>query len=242
VLRGLTPHITTEPSAMVEGYVAGEVVHVDGVVANGRLVLRWPSRYVNDMLGWHGDEGWNGSVMLAPADPRTAALSAFAERVVAAMPTPPATAFHAEIFCRPDGSLALCEIASRIGGGRINAMIEAAFGVNLLRVQMRSQAGVDRAPAPVTAPPREFAGFAIVRPRPGVLRELPAAMPFAWAQAYRRSAKVGQTLKDAASSVDAIASFVTTGASPDAVLERLRLATGWLQEHIVVGEPAEVPA
>ncbi|MGF1431017.1 ATP-grasp domain-containing protein [Kitasatospora sp. LaBMicrA B282] len=127
---------------MAESFVTGELCHVDGVMADGRIVHAWPGQYSSGVAEYLAADTFISSVLLAAEDPRRAVLMAFAAELIAALPAAPdPIAFHLEAWICPDGRVVLCEIASRAGGALIAETYERAFGVHLAREGLRLQCG-----------------------------------------------------------------------------------------------------
>lgn len=221
------------PDLEVERFVPGEMYHVDGLVLNGELVHCWPSRYTNGCLAFQ-DGKLNGSYLLGKENPLTDRLVAFVTEVLAALPTPATTSFHAEVFHTPEDELVFCEIASRTGGGPIREMVRQGFGIDLTQAWVQAQAGL-----PVTLPraslgegPQRPSGFLLIPARHGVLRKMPTEPYADWVTKQVISARPGQAFTGSVSSVDAIASFLVDGESADQVANRIEELASWYEQAV----------
>lgn len=120
---------------ILESFVPGRMCHVDGLVAQGRTVLAWPSQYQYDLASYGSDPGARIDLTLDPDDPLTERLLSLTNRVLAALREPGGRmqdfGFHAEIFHTPDDRLVLCEIACRPGGAKVREVFHSMFGFNL---------------------------------------------------------------------------------------------------------------
>lgn len=220
----------------VERFIEGAQYHVDGLVLGGKMVLCWPSRYLGDCLSFTRG-GFTASTMLAPGNPLVSRLRAVAAEVLGILPTPAATSFHLEVFETADGELHFCEIASRTGGGLINASMELAFGVNITELFVRSQAGqaIDVAALGEWArAPRGLFGWGLVPPQPGVFQgyrqespDLPFVVSHEWMVAK------GTRSEGAMGSGDRIAGFIVAADPEQSSDERLRAVWRWTCENAI---------
>jgi hypothetical protein len=231
VARGLSPRIMDDASTMVETFVEGAMYHVDGLVVEGELVLHWPSLFLGDQREtWERDEPLMGATV-DPGDPLREPLQALLRRVLAVLPTPASTTFHCEIFRTADDRLLLSEIASRVGGVRVNDAIRLAFdGFNLIESTVKAECGVALARRPPELP-LQAAGWVMIPPRAGVVEAIPAELPFPWVWGYRALAAPGQVLERATSSGEAYISFLVHAPTHAEAVARLREATGWALAH-----------
>ena len=116
---------------LLEEYIPGSVYHVDSIVWNHKIVFTNVSRYVKPPF-----DIWNfGGVFCTQTlpegyeeEPEVAEMN---KRVVKAMKIQRGVT-HAE-FIRSvkDGQIYFLEIAARVGGARIDMMVEAATGLNM---------------------------------------------------------------------------------------------------------------
>lgn len=125
----------------VERFVEGAMLHIDGLVADGRIRYSCVARYVNSCLSWMTDD-FVGSHALAIDDPLRERAQAFADEVIASLPDPEIAAFHLEVFHTPSDDLVFCEIASRTGGGLIARAWELTTGRHPTRDWLRLLAGL----------------------------------------------------------------------------------------------------
>lgn len=163
------------PGHVLEGFVDGEVVHVDGLLLGGRPIFALPAVYTElGCLAHLADRG-NGSYLLPADHPAHADLVTELWRVVDALPPAPNLVLHAEFFIRPGQRPVLCEIASRLPGHPIPPMIDRALGTDLRALWLRAEAGLPAALA-VPDPIPLVANYGLP-PRLGTLAELPAQVP-----------------------------------------------------------------
>jgi biotin carboxylase len=128
----------------VEEFISGPVVHFDGLVADGRVVVLVASRYLNTCLAFA--EGQPLGSYQRPLQPGE---SAWAQRVLSAVSIRQGS-FHLEAI-EHHGELVFLEVANRFGGADVVATVELATGVHLPSAELAVLTGGD-APAPHEAP------------------------------------------------------------------------------------------
>ncbi|MFF4763814.1 acetyl-CoA carboxylase biotin carboxylase subunit family protein [Streptomyces sp. NPDC001292] len=154
---------------LLESFTAGDVLHVDGFMHNGRVLYVQASRYLNNCLSFH-DALPLGSVQLDRDGAEHARLARFAERVVGALPQVDFSPFHLEVFRKPgSGDLLFCEIACRLGGAHIMEALTYATGVNPARLWIRHQIGLQNGPQTPMADTGRRYGWLLIPPRRGRL-------------------------------------------------------------------------
>jgi hypothetical protein len=223
---------------MVEGFVQGDMLHVDGLAIDGALRFAAASRYVHGCLAFQDGRSL-GSVLLDPATTLAERAIAMTSRVIAALPASPLVAFHLELFHTPDDRLLLCEIASRTGGGKIIETIDVAWGVHLNRCWVRAAVGLDPELASRPAP-SPYAGFLVIPPRRAVLTAVPPVPPVPWCVEYLAPHAPGAKLGKAVASVDHVAMMVVQGSSPEEVEARLLELDTWFAGETRWKEPDDV--
>jgi biotin carboxylase len=131
-------------SSQIETFVPGQMFHVDGLVIAGRIAFIHPSRYLNDCLS-HRRNDWVASLPLSTQDAAYERLVEATRSVLAQLPTPVHTAFHAELWITPDDRVVFCEIASRIGGGMIRPTVRYCFGIDIHKEWLYAECGLPSA-------------------------------------------------------------------------------------------------
>jgi len=218
-----------------ERYIPHEMYNVDGMVINGELRVGWPSATTSGLLYQQGD--LQRATFLEPGEAPQPDLVALLERVLAALPTPRNTVFHAEMFRTTDGSLMLNEIGCRIGGARVWDQFRLGFDVDLIGSVVKANYGVDRDGPVVGAKPVALSGWAMVACPPGVVRSVPADCPVPNVWIYDSYVAAGDTIAPPVESTDAVAAFVAQGETRAACDATLQKAVAWYQSTIEI-EPA----
>ncbi|HEX2581656.1 MAG TPA: hypothetical protein VHL08_06745 [Dongiaceae bacterium] len=235
--QSAVPSAEFEPYLMAEAFVAGDLYHVDGLVADGEILINWPSQYVNSNISFKDDVSL-GSVTLAPENPLTDRLRDFTKQVLRALPTPSDTTFHAEIFHVEDDRLILCEIASRTGGGLIPRSVPTAQGLqkSLNEYWFRALCGLPafskgerNRDATVQA-----AGWILFPSVSGTVTSIPKACPYPWGESYRLLVDDGDVKDKAVSAIDYMASLFVTGKDEVEVRDRIAMADKWFWQSTVI--------
>lgn len=184
------------PNHIVEEFVPGTVVHVDGLMVAGKPVFALPAVYTElGCLAHLADEG-GGSSLLPPEHPWSAPLVEELWNVVRAMPPADDLLLHAEFFVSEGRTPVLCEIASRLPGHPIPPMLDRALGTSLQQVWTRVAAGLRfdaEALAERAAEGRMVANYGLP-PRLGTLAALPDGPPLeceGWVHDLDSGAAVG---------------------------------------------------
>ena len=129
---------------LVEEYVPGDVYHVDSIIWNKQLLFSQISRYVRPPF-----DIWNyGGVFCTRTLPHgyeeEPQVYDMNKRVVESMGLVRGVT-HAEfIRSKIDGQIYFLEIAARVGGARIDMMVEAATGLNMWREWARLEVAYAR--------------------------------------------------------------------------------------------------
>jgi phosphoribosylaminoimidazole carboxylase (NCAIR synthetase) len=201
----------TEPM-IVEAWVGGRFLTVDGMMAKGQILQIWPS-FTTANLEIVSNSSLLQSCMLTPSDPLIGSVTELVARTIDTLPpVDMPTAFHAEVFAAPSGALTLCEIACRPGGCGHVPVYELAFGVNLFAQTLLGQAGL-------TAPIPELrhihnaaAGFVWFPPEPKHLARLPRTCPVPGVVRYETVAAEGSDYAAPRSVADHVARAFLLGA------------------------------
>lgn len=214
---------------MAEKFVSGQMMHVDGILAGGDMEIAWPSTLTSQLAFHDGHPTF--SIHLDAADPAVARARSVVQAALHALPCPALTIFHAEIWRLNDDSLALNEIASRLGGGRIRTTIAATFGTDMARryVQGAVSPGVLAADIPA-AVPRKLGGFVTIPPVKGRIESVADIPEWLRGELVEASvsAKPGQAFPgDAVSAADSMAVAVATGNDRTEVMARLNSFVEW---------------
>jgi biotin carboxylase len=146
-----------------EEYVAGDILHVDGLVQEGSLAFIKASRYLSTCLDFNQGVPL-GSVMIDNSV-LNARIRTFTVATLRALELATG-AFHLELFHTPDDELVFLEIGARVGGGEIPFLTKDLFGVDLVREWVKLQLGESAAPCGESEP--VLGGFLMMPEPPSV--------------------------------------------------------------------------
>lgn len=219
-----------EGNLEVEEFIEGDMYHIDGLINDNKIIINWPSLYINGCLAFQEGK-YLGSHMLSKDNPLTKKLQNFVHSILEKFPTPSSTAFHAEVFHTKNNELILCEIASRVGGAKINDVIEKAFNINLLKNSVQGQAGIQNK-IEIMDTPNLLYGWALIPPQEGILEEWPSEeLPIDVVE-YEFHGNVGQKFTGANLSIDKIATFIVSGKDEVAIKNKIDTLTTWFSKNV----------
>jgi biotin carboxylase len=220
---------------LAEEYLDHELYLFDGIVSGGRPAWSWCS-WMSSNLGHRSGRPLVCSTMDVD-DPLRHEITELGTAALEAMPLPDHTTFHMELFGTASRGLVVNEVASRVGGARIDAMLAQAFGVGPVEAYLSGVVRPSARPLPA-ALPRQMASFAMARPRAGVLTGLPLTCTLPGVTRYEPLAALGARLSDPVNVVSAIASVITVGPDRSVADARLADAVEWLEKRTEIVGPA----
>ncbi|MFD5920093.1 ATP-grasp domain-containing protein [Kitasatospora sp. NPDC058201] len=128
-------------AVLVQSYVPHEILHVDGVAADGDLRVWRASRYLNTCLDFTRGDALGSAEIDDPA--LLKAVGEFTRRAVLAMSAEP-WVFHLELFASADGSepeFHVLEVGARPGGAEVPFVWREVHGVDLMAAAVDIQLG-----------------------------------------------------------------------------------------------------
>ncbi|GAA2435017.1 hypothetical protein GCM10010191_57010 [Actinomadura vinacea] len=155
---------------LVEEFVDGAELQIDGVVRDGEIEFLAVSKYLQNLIEVR-DGGLNASIVLDPADEpeRYARARGLADAALRALRHRNGI-FHMEVFDQP-GGLVFGECAGRVSGGRTDVLLAEKFGVDLHDEWALSVLGEPSQVAPAKS--EATFGDIYLTPPPGRLIEIP---------------------------------------------------------------------
>lgn len=118
----------------LEEFVTGDILHFDGLVADGELLTTTASRYVGTCLGYA-----NGEPLGSFHFPLSSLAREWTSTVLSAVGIRNGS-FHLEAIDSPEG-LVFLEIGNRVGGADVVTTFELATGVHLPSEELRILVG-----------------------------------------------------------------------------------------------------
>ncbi|MFC6986754.1 ATP-grasp domain-containing protein [Streptomyces cirratus] len=163
---------------LIESFVPGEELHVDGAVRDGRIVVVSVSRYLHNVVEVHrGRLVASATLDAGSGKALPDALAALTERALCAIGHTDGV-FHLEAF-HHEGALVFGECAGRIGGGMILEAVRGKYGVDLYREWAAAALGLpspaaDGGGTPGAGPQKDSFGWVNLAAPPGRIRVLPS--------------------------------------------------------------------
>jgi biotin carboxylase len=225
---------------MVEAFIAGRMMEVDGIWIGGRAEINWPS-VASSRLDW--TSGRSSLTICLGAD--DSLVPRAQEMVMSALKALPDSGgpiiYHAEVWEREDGTLAMNELAARIGGGLTRELIRVSFGVDLIERFVRGTIEPGVFGEPVPDRPRLIAGEIFIPPPVGevlAIGDLPGELQVPWLRNVTISARPGKRYHGPSHGTDMVAACVAEGGSAAEVKERLLQFEAWARASIHYAAPA----
>ncbi|HEX4817142.1 MAG TPA: hypothetical protein VFV66_30745 [Nonomuraea sp.] len=220
---------------LVEEFVEGVELHVDGVVREGVPLFAGVSRYLQNVI-----EIQNGRMMgSVTVDPASGLYDRVREPVAAALTAIGHTdgVFHMELFDQGD-RLVFSECAGRVGGGMIPETTRVKFGVDLYDEWARAVLGLPAGVAPDRGQAARPYGWVHLPARPGRVRSMPGLDELRrrpGVAAARLRVGPGDVVPDlrAASNIRA-GTVMMSGESEESLAAEMRALTEWFRDRVRV--------
>ncbi len=222
---------------LIEEYVRGGELHVDGVVRDGTIGFLGVGRYLQNLIGIRRG-GVVGSLVVDPdTHPRLYRRARELTAGVLGALGHTDGVFHLEAFDQGD-RLVFGECAGRIGGGMIWEVAGVKFGVDLYDEWARAVLGRPSGISAGRCPDGRPYGWVHLSARPGRVVSIPGPDDLRMQPgvvAAQVSVEPGDTVPDAttASSFRA-ARVMMTGASEDLLAEEMRTLAQWFRNQVQV--------
>lgn len=221
---------------LAEEYINGSLFHIDAFKANDQIKYLIVSKYFDNTLAYKENKSI-GSVQVPENSKTYTDIKKYAMTLFNTFESPKNSIFHLEVFY--DGkTIKLCEVASRLGGGRILQEIEAEFGFNPIQELLKLELNIPS----ILDYKNEFhlnkiRGFILTSPGEGKLRKLPTDfpknMPFSGIYDTYRYAKLGKVYDGSHSSIEAICATSVEGAFSNEVAKKLFKIDNWIKNNTV---------
>ena len=213
--------------SIAEQFVEGKMYHVDGIIHNGKEVVVAPFGFINDGFAFSRGDDYP-IYSLEDTNPLKQRIIEYARTLIHdVLPSPQNLIFHLELFHTPEDELVLCEIASRMGGGRINDSMRVNTGVDPKMAYLEAEINPDlQVIEPFCTQTSDLAGWMLIPYKVGTLISAPETCPFEWAD-YRFSGKAGKQYGPPINMGISLASVVVRGNGEKDVIDKLQQVSQW---------------
>lgn len=214
---------------MVETFVKGDMYHMDGIFDNGKIKLYTISKYYNTCMAYTDNEPV-GSYIVDEKNHNKKSIFVMVRKVLQTLQTPShAITFHAEVYKQPSHSPVFCEIASRVGGGRIASTFKLHTNVDMQTYYVESQMGIRKEVKSKISSMQQ--GWIIFPPRVGKLSAVKMLSKPWIKEANFDRPKIGRMFSGAAFNGDALIAYVIEGKNEAELLTRMKYVERFQKEN-----------
>ncbi|PQL00993.1 hypothetical protein CG435_08625 [Pantoea ananatis] len=227
--KGLKQSSEDLVNMMVEEFVSGPMYHIDGVVINNEIKFIWPSLYVSNCMGFP-DGNYISSCLLSPDDDLYIPLVKYVSECISALPSPVNFAFHAEVFYCTDGTLKLCEIAARAGGGPVMTSIETVFNFNPKETAFMAYLDARVETPVIKKEPENLSGWIIIpnNMTEAYIENIPESCPFPQVTNYKVFSKGGDYFSNER---QVVAEVALRGKNSEEIISSISEIMEWFYYH-----------
>lgn len=221
---------------LVEEYIVGDMCHADGIFYNGEIKVFSCSKYLSGCTAFLENK-YTGSSMIDQDNKLFQKIKEEVNTVLNTLESPSYPfAFHGEFFIKKDSKLIFCEIASRVGGAKINDTVYMKTGINLLEESIRAQCDksydINRLLKKYDS--GKSYGFMLFPPRKGKLLFINREVPFEWIVQFNvRENKIGSVLSGGKNSVSEIFDVIIEGENSNEISKRVDVFEKWASKNVV---------
>lgn len=222
---------------LIESFVSGAEMQIDGVVRGGAVIMLTVSRYLSNLIHIH--DGQITGAIVVPRDSETPLYVAAEDLVSRSLRALGHTdgVFHIEAFETADG-LVFSECGGRVSGGGNDEAIRLHTGVDIHEQWARAAIGV---PANLSTVISSNIFGDVQLPAPaGRIMQLPTERELhlqPGVENVRLHVSVGEEMPRATKSSVRAATVVVSGATEADVRERMARLNDWFSLQTVVSEP-----
>ncbi|MBE5913079.1 MAG: ATP-grasp domain-containing protein [Pseudobutyrivibrio ruminis] len=163
---------------MCEEYIPHNIYHIDGLVINNKVKYIFVWEYLKNCINFKNEKRGStiSKTVMAGTDTYDK-LQNYARKVIEEFDTPDNYLFHLEVFY--DGKeIVFCEIASRMGGGRIIQCIENEFGFNPIEELLVAECDPNRIIIKDNLMFTDEYAFILCGVEEGRVKTIPSKLPF----------------------------------------------------------------
>lgn len=217
-----------------EKFIPYDVYHVDGMVLDGKIKYTVVWKYIKSCLNFQNEVGGSCiSMSMLSGTTTHAHLTQYARKVIMALPCPDNFLFHLEVFYNGE-DIVFCEIASRMGGGRIIQCIHEEFGFNPIEELLKHETGrpVHKNLSKRIEFEKQYA-FVLCGPKRGKITKIPEILPFNDVFDYHVFAKPGKVYGRAHSVVENVAAISIKSDVTNDIEQRIIWIDRWYKDACV---------
>ncbi len=217
---------------LLEEYIPGDIMyHVDGLYHDGSLIFCKASEYVNGCLAFKEGK-FIGSILLKDNEGMSIRLQKETLKVLQNLDTPEhVIPFHAEFFYHND-EIIFCEIACRIGGGKINEMIRESTGVDLFVESIKASLSDDYQFINNTDVDDKYYGFILIPAKKGRLMDIGDCNLTEVKQFYKKDNKIGKVFQGGDYSASEIVSAIVCSENRKSLKNSMLKFSLWSEENV----------
>ena len=196
--------IQSKGDYIIQKYIDGIVYHIDALVQNNEIKYIYCSEYINNCLSYKN----NKSVISAQLNPDSILskkLCEYGKNTIKLFPTPSNCLIHLEVIVDNNEKIYFCEIASRLGGGRIRECIINEFNFDPLKIMLDIE--LEKITFNNKMHWKSAYGFVLVAPNRGIIKELPSKLDFEGCFDYHKFAYPGKEYSEIHTCVENICAF-----------------------------------
>lgn len=219
---------------IAEEFITKPVYHIDGMITNNTIKYIIPSKYLQNCISYIDGKSCI-SIQLDNNDLMKQRLIDYTQKIISIFPFPANSLFHLEVFADEEG-IYFCEIACRIGGGRILQSIEYKIKHNPLNIFFTYEVGkmVDDIIFKNLYSNTDITGFILVAPQEGIIKEIKDVRNYYNnIFDYYQYATPGNKYGTLESCVNNISAVSIVGKSEGTVAEQLLSIDTWYRKNTV---------
>ncbi|MGN8842506.1 ATP-grasp domain-containing protein [Niallia sp. HCP3S3_B10] len=212
-----------ENKYICQNFIKSNLYHIDGLQLDNENKYILVSKYLDSTLGYKDNKS-TASIQLNGSDETSQRLTEYTYDLLKKIPIPENSLFHLELFY--DGKeIVFLEIASRIGGGRIQQVIQEQFGLDPIHELLKKDINPDYTIDFKLKERQMVYGWILITPKFGNIEMLPFDLEdiksIYGVFNILQFAQIGKKYENAHSSVEAIYAIALKGKSVEDVKIKL---------------------
>lgn len=221
---------------LVEKFISSSIYHIDGMCLNNDVKYVFCSEYINTCLS-HQEGKSPASVQLNQKTEKYLRLKEYTMSLLPVFSSPSSYLFHLEVFY--DGTdFWLCEIASRMGGGRVVECIKEEFGFHpiaeLLKFETNRENYFDKVDKMLEM--KNSYGFFLNAPKKGKIVSFPKKINDSCVFDFHIFAKEGQIYSSTESCIENICAISLKCNSEEEARKKINELNQWYSNNCIYEE------